>query len=82
MPSEYTSDVEIEKAQRAEVIRDQLDELESFDAFIFLGVEGLESKDGFRVTALTSVAHGESEVLTECLKEVLADLRGGIGRPH
>lgn len=82
MPSEHASDVEIEKAHCADVIRDQLDEVECYEAFLFIGVGGSEGKDGFRVTALTSVAHGESDVLTECLKEVLADLRAGIGRPH
>lgn len=79
---EHTNDVEIEKAQRAEVIRDQLGALESFNAFMFIGVEGIDGKDGYRTVALTSVGHGDPDVLKGCLEEVLADLRGGIGRPH
>lgn len=82
MRSESTSDVEIEKAQRAAVIRDQLDEVEAFNAFLFIGVEGHEGKDGFRITAQTNIGHGDSDVLVECLEEVLADLRAGYGRPH
>jgi hypothetical protein len=82
MPSERTSDVEIEKAQRADVIREQLDEVDGFDAFLFIGVEGVEGKDGYRLTGLSSIAHGDPDVLKDCLEEVLADLRGGIGRPH
>jgi hypothetical protein len=82
MPSERMSDVEIEKAQRAEVIRDQLDDLESFGAFLFIGVECADGANGLRITAQTNIGHGDSDVLMECLEEVLADLRGGIGRPH
>lgn len=63
-----------EKALSAEAIRSQLDEV---DAFVFIGVDG---SNGLRV--VTATAHGNPDVLTECLAEVLADLRGGIARPH
>lgn len=76
------SAMDLEKAQRAAVIRDQLDEVEAFDAFLFIGVEGCEGKNGFRITAQTNIGHGDSDVLVECLEEVLADLRGGYARPH
>lgn len=77
MRGERTSEDASERAHSADVIRSQLEEV---DAFLFIGVHGAGSPEVFRI--ITSTAHGDRDTLTDCLAEVLADLRGGISRPH
>lgn len=70
--------IDAEKAQRAAVIRDQLEDVEAYDGFLFIGVES----DGHSITAVDLTGHGDVNLLITSLEDVLADLRGGFVRPH